>query len=193
MFKAFLTALALTLPLPLCAVAAPVAYALEAAKSKVGFVFTLNNNAAKGSIPIKSSNIRIDLNALQRSSVDVTLDVRKARTGLFFATEALKGPSVLHTKKFDTIRFVSTGIRLSPSGQLSGGAQITGNLTIRGVTKPVTLNATLFRQSGTDASDLSRLGFRLTGAISRAAFGATGYKDLVDDTIRLDILARVKS
>jgi len=191
MFKAFLTALALTLPLS--AVAAPTAYALEAAKSKVGFVFKLNNTAAKGSIPIKSSTIQIDLDALQRSSIDVTLDVRKTRTGLFFATEALKGPSVLDAKKFDTIRFVSTGIRLSATGQLSGGAQITGDLTIRGITKPVTLNATLFRQRGTDAGDLSRLGFRLTGAVSRAAFGATGYSDLVDDRIQLDILARVSS
>jgi len=191
MFKALLTALALTLPLS--AVAAPTTYILEAAKSKVGFVFTLNNNAAKGSIPIKSSNIQIDLDALQRSSVDVTLDVRKTRTGLFFATEALKGSSVLDANKFDTIRFVSTGIRLGSTGQLSGGAKITGNLTIRGITKPVTLNATLFRQRGTDAGDLSRLGFRLTGAVSRAAFGATGYSDLVDDTIQLDILARVRS
>jgi polyisoprenoid-binding protein YceI len=191
MFKALLTAIALTLPVTV--IAAPTAYALEAAKSQVGFVFTLNNAAAKGSMPIKASNIQIDLDALQRSSVDVTVDVRKTRTGFFFATEALKGASVLNAKEFGTIRFVSTGIRLSASGQLSGGAQIDGNLTMRGVTRPVTLNASLFRQRGTDAGDLSRLSFRLTGTVSRSAFGATGYGDLVKDAIQLDIVARVSS
>ncbi len=191
MIKSVLTALALMLPLT--ALAAPVAYALEATKSQVGFVFTLNNTPAKGSMPIKASNILIDLDALQRSSVDVTVDVRRARTGLFFATEALKGASVLNAKQFGTIRFVSTGIRLSASGQLSGGAKIDGNLTIRGVTKPVTLDANLFRQRGTEAGDLSRLSFRITGTVSRSAFGATGFSDLVDDAIKLDIVARVSS
>ncbi len=191
MIKPLLTAIALMVPIS--AIAAPVAYALEAAKSQVGFVFMLNNTATKGSMPIKASNIVIDLQALQRSSVDVTVDVRRARTGLFFATEALKGASVLNAKEFGTIRFVSTGIRLSQSGQLSGGAKINGNLTMRGVTRPVTLDANLFRQRGTDASDLSRLSFRITGTVSRSAFGATGYSNLVSDAIRLDIVARVSS
>lgn len=191
MFKAILTALALMLPATV--IAAPTAYALEADKSKVGFVFTLNKAAAKGSMPIKSSKIVIDPDALQRSSVDVTVDVRRAKTGLFFATEALKAASVLNAKEFGTIRFVSTGIRLNGAGRLSDGAKIDGNLTIRGITKPVTLNAALFRQRGTEAGDLSKLSFRLNGSVSRSAFGATGYADLVDDTIKLDIVARVKS
>ncbi|WP_298296840.1 YceI family protein [uncultured Litoreibacter sp.] len=191
MIKALLTALALTLPATV--IAAPVAYALEAAKSQVGFVFKLNNADAKGSMPIKSSNITIDTAALQRSSVDVTVDVRRARTGFIFATEALKGASVLNARKFGTIRFVSTRIRLNGAGNLADGAKIDGNLTIRGVTRPVTLNAALFRQRGTEAGDLSKLSFRLNGTVSRSAFGATGYGDLVDDTIRLDIVARVKS
>lgn len=189
MFKTLLTAFALMFPFSV--IGAPTAYALDTKSSQVGFVFTLNNSAAKGSMPIKASNIQIDLDALQRSFVDVTVDVRKTRTGLFFATEALKGASVLNARKFGTIRFVSTGIRLNAAGQLSGGAQIDGNLTIRGVTKPVTLNANLFRQRGTDSGDLSRLSFRITGTVSRGAFGVTGYSELVDDVITLDIVARV--
>ncbi len=191
MFKALFTALALMLPATV--IAAPTAYALEAAKSQVGFVFTLNNAPAKGSMPIKSSRIVIDPDALQRSTVDVTVDVRRARTGLFFATEALKAASVLNAKQFGTIRFVSTRIRLNGAGRLSDGAKIDGNLTIRGITKPVTLNAALFRQRGTEVGDLSKLSFRLNGSVSRSAFGASGYSDLVDDTIKLDIVARVKS
>ena len=183
--------LAATVLLPLNAMAAPEAYTLEAARSEVGFVFTLNNSKATGEMPVKSSSIIIDAAALQRSSVDVTVDVRRAKTGFFFATEALKAASVLNAKEFGTIRFVSTRIRLGGSGRLSDGAKIDGNLTMRGVTRPVTLDAILFRQTGTQAGDLSRLGFKLTGSVSRKAFGATGYSDLVDDTVIIKILARI--
>lgn len=188
-FKALCLATALSVPLS--TIAAPIAYALDTARSEVGFVFTLNKAQATGEMPVKSADITIYTAALQRSHVDVTVDVRRAKTGFFFATEALKGPSVLDAKTYGTIRFVSTRIRLGKGGQLSDGAQIDGNLTIRGITKPVTLNAVLFRQSGTQQGNLSKLGFKLTGRVSRKAFGATGFPDLVDDTVLINILARV--
>lgn len=193
MLKRLLTPLliAAALMTPGHLLAAPAAYALDAKKSEVGFVFTLNKASAKGSMPVKSAKILIDPAALQRSSVDVTVDVRRARTGFIFATEALKAPSVLNAKQFGTIRFVSTAIRLNGAGRLADGAKIDGNLTIRGVTRPVTLNGALFRPAGSAAGDLSRLSFRLNGTVSRSAFGASGYGDLVDDTVRLDIVAWV--
>jgi polyisoprenoid-binding protein YceI len=68
---------------------------------------------------------------------------------------------------------------------------VVGNLTIRGVTRPVRLAAQLYRQKGTAEGDRSRLSIRLTGSVSRAAFGATGWADLVGDTVAIDILARI--
>lgn len=188
--KAF--AVAAIILAPLHAAATPLAYALDTSKSEVGFVFTLNGAAARGTMPVTSAKIQIDPSALQRSSVDVTVDVRRARTGFIFATEALKGASVLNAKKFGTIRFVSTEIQLNGSGRLADGAKIDGLLTIRGITRPVTLNAALFRPAGSQPQDLSRLSVRLNGAVNRSAFGASGYADLVADAVRLDIEAWVK-
>ncbi len=65
-------------------------------------------------------------------------------------------------------------------------------VTIRGVTKPLTLNAVFYRQKGSAPKDLSKLSILLTGSISRAAFGATGYPKLVGDRIDLRILARIR-
>ncbi|MEM7471219.1 MAG: YceI family protein [Pseudomonadota bacterium] len=178
--------------LPAALLAAPTAYALEPDKSQVGFVFTLNAAEARGEMPVTASDIAIDLQNLSRSRVDVTVDVRRAKTGLFFATEALKGASVLNARAHPTIRFTSTRVRLNGAGRISDGAKIDGNLTIRGVTRPVTLNAALFRQRGTDPNDLSRLSFRLNGTVSRSDFGANGYGNIVDDAVRLDIVARVR-
>ncbi|TDT75160.1 polyisoprenoid-binding protein YceI [Litoreibacter halocynthiae] len=189
--RAFSTALAM-IPLAHAAHAVAVPYALQARRSTVGFIYRLSGQASKGSMPVKRASVVIDFDALQRSSIDVEVDVRGARTGLIFATEALKAASVLDAKAHPTIRFRSTAIRLNGKGRLSDGAEIDGLLTIKGITKTVILRAALFRQAGTQAGDLSQLSFQLKGRISRAAFGAAGFADLVADEIDLDIVARVR-
>jgi polyisoprenoid-binding protein YceI len=98
---------------------------------------------------------------------------------------------VLDARNHPTIRFQSTAVRVNNPAALSEGGQIDGLLTVKGVTRPVTLRAALFRQQGTAADDLSRLSFRISGQIRRSDFGATGYADLVDDIITLDIAARL--
>jgi polyisoprenoid-binding protein YceI len=70
-------------------------------------------------------------------------------------------------------------------------AEVTGDLTIRGITRPVTLLAEVFRPQGSAAGDLSRLTVRLTGRVNRSDFGATGWSDLVGDEVRIVITARV--
>ena len=106
MLKLFTLMAAFVLPATL--LAAPTAYALEPDKSQVGFIFKLNAAEARGEMPVTASQVAIDLQNLARSRVDVTVDVRRAKTGLFFATEALKGASVLDAKTYPTIRFTST-------------------------------------------------------------------------------------
>jgi polyisoprenoid-binding protein YceI len=70
-------------------------------------------------------------------------------------------------------------------------AEVTGNLTIRGVTRPVTLVAQIFRPQGSATYDRSRLTVRLTGRVNRSDFGATGWSDMVGDEVRIVITARI--
>jgi polyisoprenoid-binding protein YceI len=98
----------------------------------------------------------------------------------------MKGPDVLDTGQFPTIRFVSRRVRAA-----GAGATVDGDLTIRGVTRPVRLDAQFYTQRGSAPGDLSRLSIRLTGSVSRAAHGATGWADMVGDSVALDILARI--
>lgn len=173
--------------------AAPRRYGLAADASSVGFIYTLSGAAQKGNMPISTADIRIDADNLTNSRVDVSVSVAKARTGLIFATDALKSPEVLDAGRFPTIRFISTRVTLGAGGRLSDGASLTGNLTVRGVTRPVTFQAAVYRQAGSSAGDLDNLQVNLKGAISRSAFGATGYSDLVADRIDLDIRAAVQA
>jgi len=172
--------------------AAPLAYRLVPEATEVRFSFLLSGQPQHGRIPVGAARIRIDPQNLARSQADITLDARRARTGLIFATEALKSPGVLDAARFPEIRFRSTRIRLGPDGRLSGGAQIRGDLTLRGVTRPLALQAALYRRPGTAPDDLRELDVHLSGQLSRAAFGATGYPELVADKVTLAIKARLR-
>ncbi|WP_348540028.1 YceI family protein [Shimia sp. R11_0] len=168
------------------ALAAPERYVLDKENSVVGFTYYLSDAGTEGVMPVASADLLLDLQDVRRSKIDVTLSPAQAKAGFIFATEALKGARVLDVSNHPTIRFVAREI----SGTIHG-AQVTGDLTIRGVTRPVTLAAQLFRQRGTEAGDLNNLSILLTGQLDRRVFGAVGYPDLVGPNIDLRILARV--
>ena len=169
------------------AFAAPKAYDLQKADSTVGFSWFLGADEVKGSMPVESADIVLDLDRLRDSTVRVSVDVRGARAGFPFASQGMKSKKVLWADKFPLITFESTGLRRADKGAL-----IDGNLTVRGVTRPATFRAQLFRQAGVAAGDRSRLSVRLNGSLSRAAFGADGWSDLAGDEVKLSIVARLR-
>ncbi|NVO54966.1 YceI family protein [Rhodobacteraceae bacterium B1Z28] len=179
------------LPLGHAAQGALSPYRLSPGGTSVRFTFDLSGIAQSGTMPIQSADIQIDMRQLQNSQVDVVLNVAKARTKLPFARAPMLSPSVLNAAEYPTIRFVSTKVQLGPGGRISNGARITGDLTVRGVTRPITLQAELFRQPGTGTNDLDHLSIGLKGALNRHDFGASGYADLVQDTVGLNIQAEI--
>ncbi|MDK3073880.1 YceI family protein [Sedimentitalea sp. JM2-8] len=168
-------------------------YLLDAAASSVAFRFSLNGLPQSGSMPVKQADVQIDTRNLANSRVDVWLDVARASTGLVFATQAMIGRDVLDAARFPFIRFRSRSVRLAPDGRLSGGAEIAGDLTLRDVTRPIALNAGLYRPPGSAPDDLRSLTVLLDGQISRSAFGAAGFADLVGDAVTLDIKAVIRA
>lgn len=169
------------------ALAAPETYTLDPARSVVGFTYRLAETESRGQMPVKSATMLIDLRNISASRVEVTLDAKAARSGFVLATQAMRGPGVLDSTRFPEIIFRSTRI----TGTL-GGATVEGDLTLRGVSRPVTLRAELYRQSGSDPGDLEHLTVLLTGQIDRHAFGADGFSELVGPMIGLRILARIE-
>jgi polyisoprenoid-binding protein YceI len=116
----------------------------------------------------------------------VTLDVTGATASFPFAAQALKGPKVLAARDHPRITFESTSVSLA-----GDGADVAGTITIRGVSKPVTLRAQLFRPQGSAANNFSRLTVKLSGSVNRSDFGATGWSDMVGDEVRILITARI--
>lgn len=182
-----LCVLALSAPVPARAAAVP--YVLDAARSSVDFSWTLGKQEMHGVIPILRADLVIDFARLAASRVDVVMDAGAAEAGVPFATDAMRGPDILDAKAHPQIRFTSR--RVVPNGATS--ATVEGDLTIRGVTRPATFRAEIYRQQGSDAGDLSRLTVLLTGSVLRSDYGATGFADLAGDRVQFRVLARISA
>ncbi|MBK8439268.1 MAG: YceI family protein [Rhodobacter sp.] len=166
--------------------AAPVAYDLQPDASNVTFETDFGGALITGDIPLEAADLVIDFDRLANCRIDVTLNAAKAGASFPFAADAMKGASVLDTRAHPKMRFTSTSVAAR-----GDGASVKGNLTIRGVTRPVTLEARIWRQQGTETGDRSRLTIQLTGAVNRSDFGATGFADMVSDRVRITITARI--
>ena len=171
------------------ALAAPLIYALDADASRVGFTVAFGPDKISGEVPVASADIALDFERPSQSRVSVVLDVSGARANFPFATQALRGPKILDAEAFPSMMFVSTGIETIP-GEVSR-ALLNGDITVRGATRPLTLGVELFRPADRDLGARERLIVRLTGAIQRSDFGATGWSDLVGDAVELDMMLQI--
>lgn len=178
--------LALLTLLVLPAQAATVAYKMDAANSTVAFETDFGPDLINGTIPLEKADLDLDFDNVANCTVDVVLNVTGAEASFPFAAQALKGPKVLDAKDHPRMTFTSTSVK-----RAGDAADVTGNLTIRGVTKVVTLKAQLFRPQGSGPDDLDQLTVKLSGRVNRSDFGATGWADMVGDEVRITITARI--
>ena len=167
--------------------AEPRAYALEPEISTVAFFYTLSGERRQGRMPVRDAKILLDLDNASASRVEAVLAPDQANAGLSFATDAMRSESVLNTRRYPSITFKSSRVT-----ETATGAFLEGDITIRGVTRPIRLTATVFRQRGTERGDRRRLSILMTGTISRRDFGAVGFPRLVGDRIELKILTRIR-
>jgi len=125
------------------------------------------------------------LNPAQRSEskLDVSVPVQSLLTTVPVLDTQLKGDQWFDAAKFPNATFKST--KVTPSGKED--ALIVGELTLHGVTKPVTLKAHLVG-SGINPLDKSfTAGFEATGQVKRSDFGIKQYLPLVGDEVSLRI------
>jgi len=134
-----------------------------------------------------SGNLSFDPTSPQNSRVDITIDPTSISTGDTEFDETIgMGGSYFNGAKYPEIRFVSTEIKIT--GDNAG--VITGDLTFRGKTLPVTLD-TVFNGAGKSFGHSGKtLGFSATGALLRSDFGLTTLSNFgIGDEISLRIEA----
>ncbi|MEY8116790.1 YceI family protein [Falsihalocynthiibacter sp. BN13B15] len=167
--------------------AAPLPYDMDTQHSKVSFSYSLEGLEFSGSFPDFSTKLILDFDSVSKSTVDVTLNARTVRGGIIFATDALRGPEVLDVAKFPIIRFTST--KIDTVGQ---SVRIRGNMTIKDVTRPMTLLAKLYRAPDSNPDEQDNLTIRISGQINRNAFNVVGYDTLVGSVIKINVTAQIR-
>ena len=139
-----------------------------------------------------TSTVVLDAANPEKSKLEVTIDANSVRTDFPFPEKedfdkVVGGDSrFLDGAKFPEIRFVSTAI--AATGPKTG--KITGNLTLRGVTKPIILDATF---NGSMAPNpmmkTQKIGVSARGSIKRTDFGMSFGTQFLGDEVELQIEA----
>lgn len=122
---------------------------------------------------------------LNSAMVEATIDAASLDTNDPQLDQQVKGAQMLDVARFPQIRFVST--RFEQTGDARG--TLTGNLTIRGVTQPVTLDVTFNGYAPNPLTKQPTVGFAATGRFSRAKFGLSTWYPAVGDDIDVRIEA----
>ncbi len=137
-----------------------------------------------------SGTLKIDPANLAASSVEVTIPIKAAApfagvaSGNAKLDAHLATPDFFDAEKFPTASFKSTRVRVK-----GDEAKIEGNLTIRGVTKPVVLDAEFVGAGINPFVKKPTVGFKAETTIKRSDFGINYGIPLVTDEVKLDIAA----
>ncbi len=116
-------------------------------------------------------------------TADIRLNPAAIRTSSAKLDEHLRGPDFFNTAKFPDIRFVSVSVK--PKGP--SDAELTGNLTLLGVTKPVVLAVHFNKADYQPITGIWVAGFNATAKIKRSDFGMTKYVPMVGDEVSIII------
>lgn len=166
------------------------AYTLDSGHSKVTWSVThLGFSTYVGQFSGVSGTLKIDPANLSATDLQVTIDTNMVGTLDAALDKHLKSPDFLDTAKFPTATFKAT--KVARTGDRT--ADITGDLTLHGVTKPVVVHAT-FNQAGVNFVDKQySLGFDGKAVIKRSEFGVASYVPAVSDEVTLQIAAEFKA
>lgn len=129
-----------------------------------------------------SGSVVLDKDAKQ-GSVDVTIDMTSIDTGFGLFDQHIQGEDFLDTAQYPTATFKSTNVVFEDDKPVS----IEGDLTIKDVTKPVTLTVTSFFNGPHPMLEKDAIGANATAVIQRSEFNAGKYAPGVGDEVTLDI------
>ena len=182
-FKQLSLAAALFAALAGSAIAAPVTYNVDGSHTYPRFSYShFGYSTQLSSFKNTSGKVVFDAEA-KTGSVDITIDMKSVNTGFDDFNGHLQGEDFLDTAKFPTATFKSTKVVFEGDKPKA----IEGNLTIKGVTKPVTLTVTSFQAMPHPMMKKPALGANAFTVIKRSEFNAGKYAPYVGDEVRIDV------
>lgn len=147
----------------------------------------LGVSTVRGAFTKVSGSAKYDPTDPAKGSLDATIEATSVDTRVEMRDNDLRSPNFLEVQKYPTITFHSKQTKAAGVGKL----QITGDLTIHGVTKEVVLDVDGPSAPMKDPWGNQRIGASATTKINRKDFGVNGAPGVVGDDITITIDAEL--
>jgi polyisoprenoid-binding protein YceI len=179
---------ALTLAVGVPAVAQSAQWQLDPAHSSAQFaVRHMGISTVRGTFTKLSGTARYEPADSKNDSVEVTIETASVDSRVEMRDNDLRSDHFFDVQKYPTMTFRSTKLESAGTDKL----KITGDLTIRGITKPVTLDVEGPSKPFNDGQGHLHMGVSATGTVNRTDFGMTGYPGMVGNEVQLTIDAEL--
>jgi polyisoprenoid-binding protein YceI len=163
--RTLVPAVALALALPSLALAEPVTYKVDADHSGVNFTIRHFVSNVPGLFKDYAGNIVYDKDQPAGSKVEFTIQAASIDTGNEDRDKHLRSADFFDVEKFPTLTFTSTGVKAQDKDTL----EVTGDLTMHGVTKRITIPVDFLGTAKTPQAE--KAGFETTFTLNRKDYG----------------------
>ena len=127
--------------------------------------------------------IKVDNAKPANSSVNVTIPLSSVNTNVPALDKEFQEEAWFNAAKYPNITFKSTKVETKDKKHF----KITGDLTVKGITKPVVLDAVLNKQGEHPMAKVPAIGFNATTSFNRSDFGLGNYVQNVGDKITVNM------
>jgi len=156
-------------------------YRIDASSSKVGFCVNSQFRRVEGDFKQFQGGMTLSKDGAGKAQTLVAIKADSLDTDGALIESMIKSERFFDVENYPDILFVSTGFEWTGSTT----ARLMGNLTLHGVTKPVTFSVTLTDIKDKSAGEGGRILVKATTKVSRAEFGMDPLSSLVDDKVQL--------
>lgn len=172
----FIRSAAALVALSLAVPASAATWSIDASHTRVGFsVRHMMISHVEGTFTGVSGNLEMEPGQVGELSLNVEVDMSTVDTANDQRDEHLRSPDFLDVASYPNMTFTSKSVRARRDGSFT----ITGDLTLHGVTKEITLAGTGLNQVVTDPWGNERVGATATSTINRQEFGVS-YNQTLD-------------
>jgi len=186
--KAIVFVAVVSLTFSITAVAQSNVWQLDPAHSSAQFaVRHMGISTVRGTFTKLSGSAHYDPADAKKDSVEVTIETASVDTRVEMRDNDLRSDHFFDVQKYPAMTFHSTKVESLGADKL----KITGDLTIRGITKPVSLDVEGPTKPIDDGHGHLHMGVSATGTLNRTDFGMNGYQGIVGNEINLTIDAEL--
>lgn len=159
-------------------------YALDSTHGYITFTYShLGFSNPRVGFNRFDTQLELDSSDPENSTVEVTIDVSSIDSRVAEFNQHLNGSDFFNTAEYPTITFESTKVEATGDNTFD----VTGNLTILGSTKPVTLATTINKAANHPMRNVPTVGVSASATLMRSDWGLGAYVPAVSDEVELSI------